>query len=213
MPEHLVVEVAPTHLAGEGFGTRAAHEPRHDLQWRQAAEVEVGADPRGRVAREVVVVLAVGCEPVSGPRLQTRPRCGLAARDHGGRTVARGEGTKLREVAPFDAVRERQAVRHHREHPAGSLEPAAVVRREHLEVTAASGRDRAGRHHTDTLVAVHGDPCRLAFAFEADEPPARKAADVVAHMDLGGAGDVREPERLGDPIPSPHHEPGTERNE
>ena len=55
----LLVEVPPAHLPSEGRTTLPPRQAVHQLEGREGAEVEVGAEPRGDVAREVVALLAV----------------------------------------------------------------------------------------------------------------------------------------------------------
>ena len=78
--EHLAMEVAPAELACEVLARRAAlaaleHGPR-----REAAEVQVGAEPRGRVPGEVVVVLVVVLEVTRGEAGQALAARRLAVR-------------------------------------------------------------------------------------------------------------------------------------
>ena len=148
--EHLVVEVAPAELAHEG--PAAASRSRaslSQLQRRDAAEAQVGAEPGGAVAGQVVVARRRsrrgrrGGRPASacGPRVSppaARSRRGLAAGQLlQRRQPAGGEPTGHRAAcaAPPPARRERQ------------LAPGAVVGGEDLEVVAAGRghRARAGR--------------------------------------------------------------------
>ena len=102
--EELRVEVAPAELPDEGAGGRAA---RRDLTRREAAEVEVGAEPRGLVQPVLVAREAVGdpaLEPADGPRSRRRGRARASgrragsgsspgSRSCGGRSRAAGSGS------------------------------------------------------------------------------------------------------------------------
>jgi hypothetical protein len=63
--EHLVVEVAPAELARVGAAALARECLAQQLQRRDAAEAQVGAQPGGLVAGEVIVVGGVAGETVA----------------------------------------------------------------------------------------------------------------------------------------------------
>ncbi len=74
-----MVEVPPAELPGEFLTARFALDPGEQRRRGEAAEVEVGAEPRGRFCREVVVALLVAGEGTADPKLQAPSRGGLAS--------------------------------------------------------------------------------------------------------------------------------------
>jgi hypothetical protein len=76
---HLVAEVAPAELPQERLGAGAPLDASDDLARRDAAEVQVGAEPRRRVGLEPVVGVLVPVESSPEPRREARPACRLAA--------------------------------------------------------------------------------------------------------------------------------------
>ena len=127
--EQLVVEVAPAELADERLGALALERAGDHLAGRDAAEVEIGREPGGRVGGEVVRELAVAREPVVEPRLEPPPAGGLAARRQLGRERAVDEVAEQRQPPGREAVRQGE--------PLGGGQQIAA------RLLAASGASRA----------------------------------------------------------------------
>ena len=71
------MEVPPAQLAQERDGSGEPVDGRRDLDGRHEAEVQVGAQAGGGVAREIVVAVVVGCHAVASPLPEPSPSGGL----------------------------------------------------------------------------------------------------------------------------------------
>jgi hypothetical protein len=159
-----VEEVAPGELAGERLTALLISGPvqRADghLQRRDAAEAQVGGQPRGLVAGQVVVVLVAigqqalppGDEPLAAGFLAAR---GQARRGSGlgGKPADRCHGRQL------EALRQRAVL------APGRRAPGPPVRGEDAVVAAAGRGEVAGRHHGQAGGEDQVDPapdCRAA---------------------------------------------------
>jgi hypothetical protein len=142
--EHVREEVAPRELPHERLRPRSAapQRPLLDLAGGERAEVQMGGEPGGAVAREVVVVLGVRIEAAGQPARQ-RPSRGRLARL--GRRRTREPVAQAREALTRERFQRRDPAAAHarrqRRHgdgralhrPARQLPPGAMERREDRE--------------------------------------------------------------------------------
>src|SRR6185312_6769113 len=132
--EQLVEEVAPSELAHEGCCPGDVAGPVCDLQRRDAAEVEVRRQARGRVCREIVATGLVGGYAGVQPGGELPPARGLTARRKLGRGAAGDDPGERGQPAARDAGRYRQPPRRKLDRPPEGARPGAVERREHAVV-------------------------------------------------------------------------------
>ncbi len=149
--EHLVVEVPPAQLAYERVLTRPVLLPHavDELHGRERAEVQMRGEPRGQVARQIVVAVRVARDPRTQPRREPGPRHGLAAGRHTRRHLPY-VGAR-RHPLGGEAGRDADGARGGDDIPHTLLRPAPEVGREHGEVVASRRSHlarRDGRHHT-----------------------------------------------------------------
>ncbi len=197
--EHLVVEVAPAELAHEGRAAPALARLAHQLQRREAAEAQVGAEPRGRVAGEVVVALVVCGQPVAEEGAHQPPPLALAALRPPRRGRAAGELAERRQPAGADPARHGELARRRRPLAQRQPAPGPVVGTEDLEVVAAARGHRARRHDRHPGVGVEGDPLLLAGARQTPLARGGVGAVVGADVQLGR----RRPRARRGPPPRP----------
>jgi len=74
---HLMVEIAPAELTEKALGAGPADHTRDDLPRRQTAEVQMGAQVRGRIGPEVVAIDSVTSQSRPDPRRQPGAADGL----------------------------------------------------------------------------------------------------------------------------------------
>ena len=201
--EQLVVEVAPAELADERLRTLPRERPRDDFAGRDAAEVEIGREPRGRVGGEIVGELRVAEESVVEPALEPPAACCLAAgRKHGRRRAALqlGPRSQLEPVGKRDPLRSRQHL------AARLLAPAPPVGREDAVVVAARGREVAGRDHGHTGEDLQLDPSARKRCTQPPLTLLRICAHVLAEEDRLGAGVLGDPDGLREDVATPDDE-------
>ena len=146
MEQQLLVEVAPAELAAKRLRALAARQPLLQLARRDAAEAQVGREPRGAVAPERVVVVGVVAHAVARGSATSargrRPRPRASAR----RPPARGRASRATGIRPLARPgRQRRQLARRRPHLApGLLGPAPVVGREDGVRLSLLGPDLAG---------------------------------------------------------------------
>ena len=91
-------EVPPAELTDELVGTRVLVCTRNDLEWREAPEVEVRAEPRRSVDIEPIPPLGVRLQPVGEPACETPAPFALAASSDAGRRCPTGQLMGRQEV-------------------------------------------------------------------------------------------------------------------
>ena len=102
----MVVEVAPAELAAKRLGSLAARQPLLDLARGDAAEVEVGGEPRGAVVAERVVLVGVVEDRAAHERVES-PACGrLATRRRFVDLLLEPQVGEARERAGVEAARQ-----------------------------------------------------------------------------------------------------------
>jgi len=197
--EKLGVEVAPRKLADERLRRGIAAQARHELERRDATEMEVRAEPGGLVRGDEVIPLAVVLRTRGKPALGARSALRLPAlRQLGSDLPAR----QLREPGK----RSRVQARGKPDRPgAGQDEterltlPASPVPRED---PVLPGR----RHDRDAWVQVEADALGLERAGEPLLAPACIGTHVRARVDGPGAGLPRDANRLGHDVSLPEHD-------
>lgn len=92
--QHLMMEVAPTQLPDKARGAGFALSARDRLRRRQTAEMKVGREARGLVAREIVVMVFVAFEARAQPPAQALASLRLSSRGQLRRDRACNEGER-----------------------------------------------------------------------------------------------------------------------
>jgi hypothetical protein len=129
--QHVMVEIAPAELAAKRLGAGAAGQAPLDLTRREAAEVQVRREARGRVLAELVASLPVAADVVREKARQPLARRALAP---GGRVrdlLLQAERPERRDAPLGHARRQGRQLARSVEHlaPAFAL-PRAMERRE-----------------------------------------------------------------------------------
>jgi hypothetical protein len=89
--EELMEEVPPAELTDEVVGIWVLVRTRNDLEWREAPEVEVGAEPRRSVDIEPIPAPGVRRQPVGEPACETPAPFALAPSSNVGRRCPTGQ--------------------------------------------------------------------------------------------------------------------------
>jgi hypothetical protein len=193
--QDLVEEVAPAELATKGVRAGAAAEALVELARGDAAEVQVGRQPRGALARQGVVRVAVAAHAVGeeAPHpLAARP---LAAGQRLRDLLLQSERGQRRQPSLAHPGRQRrQPARRAQHRPALGAKPGAVKRREHRVRPAGLGAWRLVDDAEPGVQHEIGHP-RVASR--------RERTGVGSGVDSRGADLAGQPREfaLGSPVP------------
>ena len=181
--QHLVVEVPPAELAREVLEALLLIDSREDLVRRQAAEVQIGAQMRRGVRREVVGQIHIPPRPVSKPAAEAVPAGGFPTGGQVGHRQVRCEIGELGKPPARRTGRRAQLSRSRQRIAFARRTPRPPVRREDAVVVAALRGQLAGRDDGDALECAKVEALLLAGEPESAHPISRIAADVLTDED------------------------------
>ena len=184
--EHVVVEVAPAELAAERLRPGSARQALLDLAHRQAAEVDVGREPRGPVGSECVVIVRVAGHVPAEEARQPLARPRLAAARRLLELLLETERAERRESPLREPRRQWGKPARRADHlAAGCLEPATVERREHRVRPAGLGAQRGEVvHRRDARVLHRRDALGAQRERHGLDPAPRERPHVGAEVHL-----------------------------
>jgi hypothetical protein len=169
-------EVAPAELAPKGGGVLPAWQPRLELAWRDAAEVEVRGQARASVIRKGVLAALVVAHPSFDELLQPLSARSLAARQGVFGRRLEAELVEGREPAAIESPGQvRQLGRRFEHVAAGCVEPGAMEGRKDGVGPTLSGSDRPEVvDRVQPWVHKHLDLRVAQGALEASDTPPRE---------------------------------------
>lgn len=181
--QELGVEVAPAELPDEGAGPGALARPLEDLERGEAAEVEIGTEPRGGVGREIVVQPAVLRDAVPEEAFEPPPPLALSTPRELGRARAGCDLGERGEPALAEPARQDDLPGRGLESSAGRRAPLPPVRSEDAVVIRARRCEVSGRDDRHPGQDAQLDPLLVADALEPLLARLGVRADVVADAD------------------------------
>jgi hypothetical protein len=202
----LVEEVTPGQLPTELLAARPRPRRPRECERGNAPEPQVGAQPGGLVAGQVVPLVAVTLEPFVQPAAghgATRP---LTA----GREVAGATRRLSREVAGLDPRREGKASRRLAGLPPGRGAPGPPVGREDAVVAAAGRPDVPGGHDRVARRDRKRYPVPGALSCQALLTSRRVPRDVAGDEDGPRRRLPGQPDHLGDRVAPADHQVAAE---